>query len=243
LSGPIMFFLPSRLLFQIKIMLVDCEYRIIDYTGFCVQHLLKVEGQGNDVERIDVEIIDKYALLKVLFIVNALLGDNCLEYFREMSVCLMCNPFCWSSESPPKNQTPHAASCLVIHIYTHPILQSYVYPPIHPLIQSRASPTQSICPYPYPVPVPLHRATETRHKLKRSRLRLPPLRCLFTTPSLKYFSSPAAVLPPIYHFSAPNTSLKPSELLSLPLLVLAIYLPPDTPAPTPIAAPRPGLPS
>jgi len=45
------------------------------------------------------------------------------------------------------------------------------------------------------------------------------------TPNLKYLSSPAAVLPPIYHFSAPSTSLKPSLELSLPLLPLGeIYL-------------------
>jgi hypothetical protein len=42
------------------------------------------------------------------------------------------------------------------------------------------------------------------------------------TPNLKYFSSPPAVLPPIYHFSAPTTSLNPSELLSLPLLPLVV---------------------
>lgn len=39
---------------------------------------------------------------------------------------------------------------------------------------------------------------------------------LFMTPTLKYFSSPAAVRPPIYHLSDPLTSLKPSLLLSLP---------------------------
>lgn len=45
------------------------------------------------------------------------------------------------------------------------------------------------------------------------------------TPNLKYLSSPAAVLPPIYHFSAPSTSLNPSLELSLPLLPLGeIYL-------------------
>lgn len=38
------------------------------------------------------------------------------------------------------------------------------------------------------------------------------------TPILKNFSSPAAVLPPIYHLSAPSASRKPSLLLSLPLL-------------------------
>lgn len=42
---------------------------------------------------------------------------------------------------------------------------------------------------------------------------------LFTTPSLKYLSSPVAVRPPIYHFSAPFASLNPSLLLSLPLLL------------------------
>lgn len=65
------------------------------------------------------------------------------------------------------------------------------------------------------------------HKLSLSKLKLPPLLLLRTTPNLKYFSSPVAVRPPIYHFSAPSTSLKPSELLSLPRLPLglAIYLP------------------
>lgn len=35
-------------------------------------------------------------------------------------------------------------------------------------------------------------------------------------PSLKYFSSPAAVLPPMYIFSAPRTSRNPSDEESLP---------------------------
>lgn len=38
------------------------------------------------------------------------------------------------------------------------------------------------------------------------------------TPSLKKRSSPVAVLPPTYHFSAPRTFWKPSVLLSLPRL-------------------------
>ena len=70
-------------------------------------------------------------------------------------------------------------------------------------------------------------STPLPHKLSRSKLKLPPLFLRLTTPNLKYFSSPAAVLPPIYHFSAPSTSRKPSLLLSLPLLPrgLAIYRP------------------
>jgi len=66
------------------------------------------------------------------------------------------------------------------------------------------------------------------HRLSRSKLSLSLLVCRLTTPSLKYLSSPAAVLPPIYHFSAPSTSLKPSELESLSLLPLelVIYRPP-----------------
>lgn len=54
------------------------------------------------------------------------------------------------------------------------------------------------------------------HKLNRSRLSLSPLRTLLTMPSLKYFSSPAAVFPPMYILSAPSTSRNPSVELSLP---------------------------
>lgn len=54
------------------------------------------------------------------------------------------------------------------------------------------------------------------YKLSRSRLKPSLLLTLLTTPSLKNFSSPPAVLPPIYHLSAPIASLKPSLLLSLP---------------------------
>lgn len=43
-----------------------------------------------------------------------------------------------------------------------------------------------------------------------------PLRTLLTTPNLKNLSSPPAVLPPIYIRSAPVTSRKPSDELSLP---------------------------
>lgn len=57
------------------------------------------------------------------------------------------------------------------------------------------------------------------HKLNRSKLNRSPLLTLLTTPNLKNFSSPAAVRPPIYHFSAPSTSLNPSEELSLPRLL------------------------
>lgn len=54
------------------------------------------------------------------------------------------------------------------------------------------------------------------YKLSLSRLNLSPLRTLLTMPSLKYFSSPAAVLPPIYILSAPSTSRNPSDDESLP---------------------------
>jgi hypothetical protein len=65
------------------------------------------------------------------------------------------------------------------------------------------------------------------HRLNRSKLNLSLLVCLLTTPNLKYRSSPVAVRPPIYHFSAPSTSRNPSELLSLPLrpLLFGIYRP------------------
>lgn len=56
------------------------------------------------------------------------------------------------------------------------------------------------------------------HKLSRSRLSRSPLRTLRTTPSLKNFSSPPAVRPPMYHLSAPSTSRNPSLLESLPRL-------------------------
>ena len=47
-------------------------------------------------------------------------------------------------------------------------------------------------------------------------LRRSPLRTRRTTPILKNFSSPPAVRPPMYHLSAPMTSRKPSDELSLP---------------------------
>ncbi|KAG6240946.1 hypothetical protein E4U25_007140 [Claviceps purpurea] len=62
-------------------------------------------------------------------------------------------------------------------------------------------------------------STPTRlHKLSRSKLNPSLLLTLFTTPNLKNLSSPPAVLPPIYHFSAPRASRNPSLLLSLPRL-------------------------
>lgn len=70
-------------------------------------------------------------------------------------------------------------------------------------------------------PVTDYRACVTRpnaHKLNRSRLNRSPLRILLTTPSLKNLSSPAAFRPPMYIFSIPRTSRKPSLLLSLPRL-------------------------
>jgi len=76
---------------------------------------------------------------------------------------------------------------------------------------------------------PIHQSIpypNLNHRLNRSKLRLPPLLCRLTTPSLKYLSSPVAVRPPIYHFSAPSTSRKPSLLESDSLLPLddVIYL-------------------
>lgn len=56
------------------------------------------------------------------------------------------------------------------------------------------------------------------YKLIRSMLSLSPLRTLLTTPNLKKRSSPPAVLPPMYIRSAPVTSRKPSDELSLPRL-------------------------
>ncbi|KAG5971353.1 hypothetical protein E4U58_007646 [Claviceps cyperi] len=62
-------------------------------------------------------------------------------------------------------------------------------------------------------------STPTRlHKLSRSKLNPSLLLTLFTTPNWKNLSSPPAVLPPIYHFSAPRASRNPSLLLSLPRL-------------------------
>ena len=59
------------------------------------------------------------------------------------------------------------------------------------------------------------------HKLNLSQLLPSKLLSLLTTPILKYLSSPAAVLPPTYHFSLPIVSRQcvPSLLLSLPLLL------------------------
>jgi hypothetical protein len=69
----------------------------------------------------------------------------------------------------------------------------------------------------YPI---YHGSQIITHRLNLSKLSRSPLLCLLTTPSLKYLSSPVAVLPPMYHFSCPSTSLNPSLLLSLPLLPL-----------------------
>lgn len=90
-------------------------------------------------------------------------------------------------------------------------------------------------PYPYPLSQPSHsRYYHYRHsppsdflcrpyKLNRSLLSLSKLLSRRTTPILKYRSSPAAVRPPTYHFSAPIVSRQcmPSLLLSLPLLLAA----------------------
>lgn len=66
--------------------------------------------------------------------------------------------------------------------------------------------------------MPILMSTRITYKLRRSRLKPSLLLTRRITPSLKNFSSPAAVLPPIYHLSAPRASRKPSLLLSLPLL-------------------------
>ncbi|KAG6024394.1 hypothetical protein E4U40_003310 [Claviceps sp. LM458 group G5] len=85
-------------------------------------------------------------------------------------------------------------------------------------------------------------STPTRlrlHKLSRSKLNPSLLLTLFTTPNLKNLSSPPAVLPPIYHFSAPRASRNPSLLLSLPLLRPEVAVPgTGIPAAEPPAAPR-----
>lgn len=72
--------------------------------------------------------------------------------------------------------------------------------------------------------------TRADHKLSRSMLSRSPLRTRRTTPSLKNFSSPPAVRPPMYHLSAPITSRKPSDELSLPRRLLPAAAPPP-PAP------------
>jgi hypothetical protein len=56
------------------------------------------------------------------------------------------------------------------------------------------------------------------HKLILSKLNRSILLGLLTILNLYILSSPAAVLPPIYHFSAPKLSLNPSDELSEPLL-------------------------
>lgn len=61
------------------------------------------------------------------------------------------------------------------------------------------------------------RSESESYKLSLSMLNPSLLLTLFTTPNLKYLSSPVAVRPPMYHFSAPLASLNPSLLLSLPL--------------------------
>lgn len=60
---------------------------------------------------------------------------------------------------------------------------------------------------------------EPNHKLSLSKLNRSPLLSFLTIPSLRYLSSPLAVLPPTYHFS-PKSLKPPSLLVSLPLLAL-----------------------
>jgi hypothetical protein len=59
------------------------------------------------------------------------------------------------------------------------------------------------------------------HRLSLSKLNLSMLLCRFTTPNLKNRSSPAAVRPPMYHFSWPITSRNPSDELSEPRRILS----------------------
>lgn len=108
--------------------------------------------------------------------------------------------------------------------------QNRIFPiPMSPVFQvtpisadGRTDPTRSMQVRHLPAPrcSYLHRSRPTpissSHRLSRSRLKPSLLFTLLTTPSLKNFSSPAAVLPPMYHLSAPRTSRKPSLLLSLP---------------------------
>jgi len=72
-----------------------------------------------------------------------------------------------------------------------------------------------VCSFLQPSYVPAKGMTDF-YKLSRSKLRRSLLRTLRMVPSLKNFSSPAAVRPPMYHLSAPSTSRNPSLLLSLP---------------------------
>jgi hypothetical protein len=111
---------------------------------------------------------------------------------------------------PSQNATSEPI-CILCYVQSRPIL--------HPAMSSPVQPS----------PAFFQKKTHTynedklrykNHKLKRSKLSRSILRCLLTTPSLKYRSSPVAVRPPIYHFSADNTSLNPSEELSEPLLTL-----------------------
>lgn len=157
-----------------------------------------------------------------------------LQYWRQEQSCIIYisihDEHVVQSAMPPKRRL--AMRQLILYDRAacsdriiQPILSSYMQPLSHPYLSPRV-----------PVTCSNHRPSHIRlnppkiwqnHKLSLSKLKLPPLLLLLTTPNLKYFSSPVAVRPPMYHFSAPSTSLKPSELLSLPRLPrgLVIYLP------------------
>lgn len=74
----------------------------------------------------------------------------------------------------------------------------------------------SFLPRPVVVKILMKNVHAPDYKLRRSKLKPSLLLTRRITPSLKNFSSPPGVRPPIYHLSAPITSRKPSLLLSLP---------------------------
>lgn len=115
--------------------------------------------------------------------------------------------------SHPNSQTP----CPIVHkttplslaiIFVDPIRCFYLasHTPIPSWLTHVYSSAIFFCPFPQASP----------HKLILSKLIRSPLFTLRTTPSLKNFSSPPAVRPPMYMRSAPSTSRNPSLELSLP---------------------------
>jgi hypothetical protein len=118
---------------------------------------------------------------------------------------------------PSQNAMPESIYILC-YVQSRPILHPALSSPVQP------GPVQPSQPSLFQKTIHTYNEDKLRyknHKLKRSKLSRSILRCLLTTPSLKNRSSPVAVRPPIYHFSADNTSLNPSEELSEPLLTLS----------------------
>lgn len=129
-------------------------------------------------------------------------------------------------QSPPPARPPHAA-------------RKARTPPVHPCVPPHERPRISprgnepidpptLCMY-VCMRMYVNHFPATRfpflfflHKLIWSALRLSQLLSFRTIFNARNRSSPPAVRPPTYHFSAPSTSVKPPEslLLSLPLLVL-----------------------